>query len=46
VRAILGGLVFGSAGVVLATRRIGIGNWQLWAILGLLLCAEFVGAMA
>lgn len=46
MRAIFGGIVFGAAAVVLSTRRIGLCNWQLWAIFTLLLCAEFVGAMA
>lgn len=40
----IGGLIGGAASVVLSTRRIGLGNWQLWAILGLLSCAEILGA--
>lgn len=43
IRALLGGLIFASAAAVLGTRRLGICNWQTWAIMALLFSAEFLG---
>jgi len=40
---VVGGLIFGAAGIVMATHGIGVGDWQLWAILALMALAELLG---
>lgn len=44
MRALFGGLIGGAAAAVLSTRRISLDNWQFWAIVALLCCAEVLGA--
>ena len=44
MKILLGGFIFSAAAIVLSTRRIGLANWELWAIVALMGCAEVLGA--
>ena len=46
MKLLLYALIGVATAIVLSTRRIGLGNWEFWAITFLICCGEFLGAMA
>jgi hypothetical protein len=43
-KLIIGGIIFGAAGIVLATAGITVNSWQFYAAMALMVCAELLGA--
>jgi hypothetical protein len=37
-------VIFTTVSAVLSTRRLGLGNWQWWAVIALVIAAELLGA--